>query len=1477
MKWARRRARAAAIFSLATFLACGSPPVEEHQFGELPEPLTTAICLPGTNIIEGTDADDIINGTAGDDCILGGRGNDTIRGGDGDDWIYSASGNDDLDGEAGNDHLWGGAGNDLLRGGPGKDEAFGQQGSDDIGGGLDRDIVGGGAGDDVVHGDEGQDNVYGHEGNDFIYGDDGSDQMWGGPGNDSIFGGAGFDTIRGGTGSDTIDSGQGVDRSDGNEECDVIDGTPDGECPTTCGNSELDAGESCDDGNIVSGDGCSSACVTEFCGDGVVQAGLGEVCDDGNTSNSDACLDDCVPTQRLLSQADVRPGSVIRRAIDQGNIAYLATGPGGMECVDVTDPFNTVLLGQYTEAGLDCTDIIKDDAEDIAYVACGAAGVKCVNVSNPAAPTLVGTIPSNCTTLTRQGNALYCAVGNDLEIWDISNPLSPFLVRTLFSGNTSGLVRIVVDGGRIYCLFRDGTVIVNDGDGFNPSFVTSFGGPANATDLVVQGGIAYCGYNGGGLYIFDWRDLFNRVQLFWDGGSPTTGIAVRGGVLSCIYGNGRFYTAGLRDLTRPELLGGSLAGSPPTAVSVFRSGYAFCGVGRTAAYLDVPPFVLHTSPLGGTSGICAGAGIDTQFSSILGPSSTDGVALFTGGGAPVPSTNTVSGNQIRATPNAPLPVGTYEVRTTSQVTNARGTQGVPFRGTFDVAPVCTDFNFFPGSVIGGTPTGFGWAIFGGSATSSELWISTDPNPASPFATRSIVSGSGGPELFQAAWITPVVSIATRYYVIARFVSGGLTYFGPIRSFLVVPGCPAGTADCNGDLVCETQLGSIDNCSGCGDVCGAGESCVNGSCQVPQPSGCNVVVEKIGPFRRIHAFFDETTGGPLKTLSFLFEGSAFFAACGFEGQVGLSGLSGTPENIAPGPTGCGYEATPDPSLRWTVQFAALALSGRFVGDYEYGPEVLPTKFVMNGFECGFTCFGPDCPTAAVCGNGIVEPGEECDEGPANGGPVCNLDCTLVPAPVCGNGVVEAGEGCDDGNSIDTDACLNSCVVASCGDGFTQVGVEECDEGAANGGPDCNLDCTIPTSGFTICKSNVGLATIDSTTVQDFMPGVPQGVTITDLDVYVNASHVHPGNLSMVVMNIDGPLAHRKQIKSSDFDANACITPNIDATFDDEASVSATGMCNLLAPAVSGRVIPSTSLDTFDGRSTSGEWWLLISDTATGGTGVLNEWCLTFNTTAAPVCGNGVVEAGEECDQGAANGTGTCSVSCTIVSTGLPDVGVAALMHIDPSDASSIVQGGGFVVQANDLTGNFMNLNQLSPVLPPPTYDPAGIGGLGALRFNNSGPLGGQLPNFTNVFTTFVVFRVNSFDTWSWIVGDDSFAWGTGWGLELNGSELGAFMNSSPQGGRVNISDSQTYVMAVEFDGAAIKLYTDASATAATTDSTTIGFDPNPYRFTIGSADTIVEAWGLDGWIGETVAYAEALSDAQRATIFNYLLGKWAPAP
>lgn len=102
---------------------------------------------------------------------------------------------------------------------------------------------------------------------------------------------------------------------------------------------------------------------------------------------------------------------------------------------------------------------------------------------------------------------------------------------------------------------------------------------------------------------------------------------------------------------------------------------------------------------------------------------------------------------------------------------------------------------------------------------------------------------------------------------------------------------------------------------------------------------------------------------------------------------------------------------------------------------------------------------DCRPAR-CGDAVVDTGEVCDDGPANDGAAdaCRGDCT--PAR-CGDGIVDTGEGCDagDDNGDAPGACRGDCQPASCGDGIVDPG-EGCDDGMGNSdeiADACRLDC------------------------------------------------------------------------------------------------------------------------------------------------------------------------------------------------------------------------------------------------------------------------------------------------------------------------------------------------------------------------------------------------------------------------------------
>ena len=98
-----------------------------------------------------------------------------------------------------------------------------------------------------------------------------------------------------------------------------------------------------------------------------------------------------------------------------------------------------------------------------------------------------------------------------------------------------------------------------------------------------------------------------------------------------------------------------------------------------------------------------------------------------------------------------------------------------------------------------------------------------------------------------------------------------------------------------------------------------------------------------------------------------------------------------------------------------------------GDVGARLDLAPADGVKPGNDVG--------PVLRACGNGVIERGEECDDGNTVDGDGCDSNCTFT---ACGNGVKTAGEDCDDGNTVDGDGCSSLCKSTACGNGKVEPG-------------------------------------------------------------------------------------------------------------------------------------------------------------------------------------------------------------------------------------------------------------------------------------------------------------------------------------------------------------------------------------------------------------------------------------------------------
>ncbi len=248
---------------------------------------------------------------------------------------------------------------------------------------------------------------------------------------------------------------------------------------------------------------------------------------------------------------------------------------------------------------------------------------------------------------------------------------------------------------------------------------------------------------------------------------------------------------------------------------------------------------------------------------------------------------------------------------------------------------------------------------------------------------------------------------------------------------------------------------------------------------------------------------------------------------------------------------------------------------------------------------------------VCGNGAVEGTEACDDGNADNTDDCLDTCVVA---TCGDGYAWAGtEDCDDANADNTDACLDTCVTASCGDGHVLAGTEECDDGNSD-----NTDICLDTCVAASCGDGYVL-----TGTEDCDDANADNSDLC-LNTCVNASCGDGYILAGTEECDDSNNANH------DGCDNVCVM---------EYGFDCTGEPSTCA-SVCGDGVLAANEGCDDGDITAGDGCDASCVVETGWT------CTGDPSVCAELCGDGVVDTGEDCDDGNITTGDGCDASCNV---------------------------------------------------------------------------------------------------------------------------------------------------------------------------------------------------------------------------------------
>ena len=350
-------------------------------------------------------------------------------------------------------------------------------------------------------------------------------------------------------------------------------------------------------------------------------------------------------------------------------------------------------------------------------------------------------------------------------------------------------------------------------------------------------------------------------------------------------------------------------------------------------------------------------------------------------------------------------------------------------------------------------------------------------------------------------------------------------------------------------------------------------------------------------------------------------------------------------------------------------------------------------VADGFSSGnFGTFTITVKLNSSCGDGYVSQGERCD-----GQPGCSADCIAFEG--CGDGILDAGEECDDGNARAGDGCSLDCTVEAgwdcssgtctgiCGDGMVR-GLEECDDaspscvncallgrscrypedmnakelkpgywgwagntsdgpntygnlcgGTSGAGPDRTAAFVPPVTGSYV----VDMDSPHDDYFQVFTGTCGTGTGLACTDTGASTLTLNAGQTYWVVADgygsaSSGPFILSVVLNSVCRDGYVSAGERCDGAPGCDATCKFLGSCGdgVLDP---GEDCDDGNLDVFDGCA--------LDCTPTPG------WSCAGGT-CAPTCGDGIVTGPEQCDGSAPAGM-TCDASCRLLPIAVPTNG------------------------------------------------------------------------------------------------------------------------------------------------------------------------------------------------------------------------------
>ncbi|MDR3162530.1 MAG: cadherin domain-containing protein [Helicobacteraceae bacterium] len=253
----------------------------------------------------------------------------------------------------------------------------------------------------------------------------------------------------------------------------------------------------------------------------------------------------------LIGQIAIGCSTCNNIALSSDNTKAFTTSYNSLMVVDVSEPTNPAIISQIYTGGSTRGGVLSSD-DTKAFVTADLGGLRVIDVSDPTNPAIIGQIDIGGSTRdivlsSDNTKAFVAAYSGGLQIIDVSDPTNPAIISQIYTGGYAYGVVLSSDETKAFvAAYSGGLQIIDVSEPYNPAIIGQIktGGIAHGVVLSSDDTKAFVTTDSGSLRVIDVSEPTNPATISQiDIGGSTRGVVLSSDDTKAFVTN--YYSGGL--------------------------------------------------------------------------------------------------------------------------------------------------------------------------------------------------------------------------------------------------------------------------------------------------------------------------------------------------------------------------------------------------------------------------------------------------------------------------------------------------------------------------------------------------------------------------------------------------------------------------------------------------------------------------------------------------------------------------------------------------------------------------------------------------------------------------------------------------------------------------------------------------------------------------------------------------------------------